>query len=202
MSAFVSGAKVGAREGVPLLRRTADQAPPSDEGHISQTFCSNILRRLGKASIAGVFSGALTQIYMLALFICCLLGAIAVWHVYLAFALTGEESGAVPSVDGKPVFVPSRRMTFLVAAALLLFASLVAAMAGSITVNVRGELLVGASYALAAGMFARAVGDLEYVGFFKRVRGTKFATLDTFLYSPVCLLLAVAVAALAAGRDK
>jgi hypothetical protein len=38
------------------------------------------------------------------------------------------------------------------------------------------------------------VGEFKYVGFFKRVRGTRFATLDTLVYSPLCLLLAAGVA--------
>jgi hypothetical protein len=51
------------------------------------------------------------------------------------------------------------------------------------------------SYALALGLLARAMGDFNYVGFFKRVRGTRFARMDTLLYSPLCLALAVGVAA-------
>jgi hypothetical protein len=53
------------------------------------------------------------------------------------------------------------------------------------------------SYLLALGLLARAVGEFRYVGFFKRVRGSRFARLDTLIYSPVCLLLAVGVALVA-----
>ena len=35
------------------------------------------------------------------------------------------------------------------------------------------------------------------LGLFKRVRGSKFATLDTWVYSPLCLLLAAGVASVA-----
>ena len=56
------------------------------------------------------------------------------------------------------------------------------------------------SYALAAGLLARAVGEFKYVGFFKRVRGSRFARLDTLLYSPLCLLLSAGVAAVAFSR--
>lgn len=37
----------------------------------------------------------------------------------------------------------------------------------------------------------RAIGDLKYVGFFKRIKTTKFARLDTKYYSPLCLLIGV-----------
>ena len=58
-------------------------------------------------------------------------------------------------------------------------------------------LLSAASYALALGLLARAIGEFKYVGFFKRVRGSRFATLDTFVFSPLCLLLSAGVAAIA-----
>jgi hypothetical protein len=56
------------------------------------------------------------------------------------------------------------------------------------------DVLSWLSYALALGLAARAVGEFKYVGFFKRVRGSRFATLDTWIYSPLCLLLAAGVA--------
>ena len=44
---------------------------------------------------------------------------------------------------------------------------------------------------VAAAFLARAVGDFNYVGFFKRRKGTAFAALDTRLYSPLALALGV-----------
>ena len=43
-----------------------------------------------------------------------------------------------------------------------------------------------------AGIFLlRAIGEFRFVGFFKKVKGTKFATLDTKYYSPLCLILSI-----------
>jgi hypothetical protein len=122
--------------------------------------------------------------------VCAAFLVLAGWHVYMAVTprVGSSESGAVPSVGGKALFVPSRRATLAVAVVLLLFAGLVAATAG----------LAWMSYALALGLLARAIGEFKYVGFFKRVRGSRFATLDTFVYSPLCLLLAAGVAIVAA----
>jgi Protein of unknown function (DUF3995) len=47
---------------------------------------------------------------------------------------------------------------------------------------------------LALGLLLRAVGDFRYVGFFKSVRDSRFATMDTWCYSPVCLALSMGVA--------
>ena len=53
--------------------------------------------------------------------------------------------------------------------------------------------------ALAFVFIGRAIGDMRYVGFFKRVRGTRFARLDTRVYSPLCLALGAASALIAAA---
>ncbi|WKN30322.1 DUF3995 domain-containing protein [Porifericola rhodea] len=37
----------------------------------------------------------------------------------------------------------------------------------------------------------RALGDFKYVGFFKQIRSTEFASLDTIFYSPLCMLVAL-----------
>jgi hypothetical protein len=123
--------------------------------------------------------------------------ALSLWHVRMAVSPSSGESGAMPSVSGKPLFVPSARATWAVAVVLLLFACLVAAMAGLLEVGIPRRALSWLCYALALGLFARAIGEFKYVGFFKRVRGTRFARLDTLVYSPLCLLLALGVALVA-----
>lgn len=55
---------------------------------------------------------------------------LALWHIRMALGSMSGESGAVPSVDGKPLFQPSRRATLAVAVVLFIFAGLVAGAAG------------------------------------------------------------------------
>lgn len=123
--------------------------------------------------------------------------ALGLWHFYMAAFGTGGNGGAVPSKDGKPLFVPSTRSTVAVGVVLVLFALLVAATGGLLSIGLPARLLSWLCYALALGLFARAVGDFKYVGFFKKVRDSRFATMDTMLYSPLCLLLSAGVAAVA-----
>ena len=134
---------------------------------------------------------------LLPLAVCLAFVGLALWHFYMALVAASGVTGAVPSVEGKPVFVPTRRATVGVGVVLLLFAVLVAGTGGMVSVGLPAVALSWLSYALAFGLLARAIGEFRYVGFFKRVRGTKFARLDTLLYSPLCLLLAVAVALVA-----
>ena len=122
---------------------------------------------------------------------------LAAWHFVMAAMPSRSNSGAVPSVGGKALFTPSRASTVAVGALLLLFAALLAATAGIVQTGLSRNVLAGLSYALAAGLLARGIGDFKYLGLFKRVRGSKFATLDSVVYSPLCLLLALGVATLA-----
>jgi hypothetical protein len=124
---------------------------------------------------------------------------LALWHIRMAFGSLSGESVGVPSIDGKPLFVPSRASTLLVALFLLACAGLVAVTSGLVQLGVPARVPVWACCALALGLFARAVGEFRYVGFFKRVRGSRFARLDTMVYSPLCLVLAVGVAVVAFG---
>ncbi|MEO8856630.1 MAG: DUF3995 domain-containing protein, partial [Burkholderiaceae bacterium] len=122
---------------------------------------------------------------------------LAAWHVRMALSPRTARGIAVPSLAGRPLFVPSTRATLAVAILLLVFAVLVAAAAGILAVGVPLRVLGWLCYALALGLLARAVGDFTYVGLFKRVRSSAFARLDTQIFSPLCLGLAVAVAVIA-----
>lgn len=126
---------------------------------------------------------------------------LGLWHFYMASGSLPGESGAVPSADGKPVFVPSKPSTIAVGMVLCLLAGLVAATSGAIPSALPKTALKWLSFALAFGLLARAVGEFKYVGFFKKVRGSRFATIDTLFYSPLCLALAAGVAYIAIRSD-
>ena len=139
----------------------------------------------------------------LPIIVCAIFAILALWHFVMALKLSGASgrampSAAVPSVNGVPVFVPSAMATIGVGIVLLLFSALVAEMAGFLSIGIPGVMLTWLSYGLALGLLARAIGEFKYVGFFKRVRRSAFATMDTFVYSPLCLLLSASVAWIAA----
>lgn len=125
--------------------------------------------------------------------------ALGAFHVAWVFGAR-NAAAAVPEVNGKPAFRPGPIATLLVAAALFACAALVAAVAGWLELPIPGAWLKGLSYALAAAFFLRAIGDFRLVGFFKRVRGTRFARNDSRYFSPLCLAIAIAVLALTLQR--
>ena len=137
----------------------------------------------------------------LPIIVCSTFIVLALWHFYMAVRSHPGFAAAVPGVDGKPLFMPTKKMTIAVGVALLLFTLLVAATAGLLLPGVPEMLLTWLCYALALALFARAIGDFKYVGFFKRVRDSRFAGLDTLLCLPLCLLLAVDVVAIALQRS-
>ena len=132
-----------------------------------------------------------------ALAVCSVLTIIAAVHLYWAAGGTTWKAGAIPSRNGVPVLSPSSEVTALVGVALLGTAAVVGSTAGLLPRFLPTGLLRGASAVLALVFAVRAVGEFHYVGFFKRVRGSVFAGRDTYLYSPLCLLLAVLIALVA-----
>jgi hypothetical protein len=129
-----------------------------------------------------------------------LLAAAAV-HVYWAAGGKAGKAAAVPTAAGRAVIKPSVMSTAMVAAGLCGVAALVALRIGWLELPgfASDHLLVRIAVWLMAGVFAlRAIGDFRYVGFFKRVRDSKFARLDTMAYSPLCAALAVLIGIAAA----
>jgi len=110
-------------------------------------------------------------------------------HFYWALGRAGGtgNSAAIPEIDGVPAFKPSKAATAAVGLLLLATAAIV-------LLQVR--LLISGA---AAVLVLRAIGDFRLVGFFKRVRDSRFARLDTLLYSPLCLALGAALAIQAAS---
>jgi Protein of unknown function (DUF3995) len=124
---------------------------------------------------------------MLAPLTAAVFGFLALLHFYWAWRGVSGNNAAIPQVNGAPAFKPSKTATAAVGLVLLGTAAIV-------LMDV--TLLVAAA---AAVMILRAIGDFRLVGFFKRVRGSRFARMDTLLYSPLCLALGAALALQAAG---
>lgn len=119
-----------------------------------------------------------------------LIGAI---HLYWAAKGPMDLVAVIPEKDGKPLFHPSRIGTVAVAVGLVLAGILVAEQAAGLKhLVMAGAMRIGC-WLLAAILIARAIGDFRYVGLFKTARTTAFGYCDTAAYTPLCLLLGIAV---------
>lgn len=112
------------------------------------------------------------------------LGAV---HVYWAAGGRRGLAAAVPERNGRPRFRPGPLLTLGVAAGLFGLSALAWSLAPSgpgFPAFLR-PLSPYLGAAAAAGFLLRTVGDLGDVGVLKRRRGTRFATWDDRLYSPL-----------------
>jgi len=124
-----------------------------------------------------------------------ILGAL---HVYWASGGRWGTAVAVPTRDGQPHFAPGIASTLTVAA-LLWAAALV--LLGRL--GLWGRWLPrwpfdAGTWTLVVVFGGRVVGDFRWFGLFKRTTGTRFAWWDTWLYVPLCALLALAALLVAA----
>ena len=115
-------------------------------------------------------------------------------HIYWAFGGKSGTAAVVPTVNGRPSISPSTGATLTVALLLAVAASLVV---GTVADWDPRPLFRLGSAGVGVVLLARAIGERRYIGFFKRVRDTPFARRDTFVYSPLCLLLSAGILAAA-----
>lgn len=121
-------------------------------------------------------------------------------HFYWAAGGGSALDGFVPTDAGRPVLTPGPLASIAVGVALLAAALVVACRAGLLCAGLPAWMARIGIWVLAAVFAGRAVGDFRYVGFFKRVRDTRFARRDTRLFSPLCAVIAVATAAIGLGE--
>ena len=102
-------------------------------------------------------------------------------HLYWAATDSLPVEAVLPHEDGLPLLEPEPAVT-VATGVLMWVAELIVVLPGT-------YLKLG----LAALLFLRSLGELHYIGFFKKVRGSRYARLDTWVYSPLCLVQAVAI---------
>jgi hypothetical protein len=132
---------------------------------------------------------------LLALALAIVFSALAAIHFYWALGGTAGKSAATPPISS--TYAPSSLGMLGVALYLLVSAAVLLSVSGAIVLPLSPRIRIGFSYMLALSLLLRAIGDFRFIGFFKRVQGTRFAQCDTFLLSPLALVLAISVFVLA-----
>lgn len=123
-------------------------------------------------------------------------GALSLLHLYWAAGGRFGGGAVVPTVGGRRTFDPSPFGTILVAIALLVAMLIVLGRLGLLGEAIPRRVFRWGTCGIAVVFLLRAVGDFRLVGFFKRVSDTPFAHWDTWLFSPLCLAVAVVTFAL------
>jgi hypothetical protein len=117
-----------------------------------------------------------------------LLGAL---HFYWAAGGRWGKRVAIPQRGAEPLFHAGAGPTLGVGVLLMAAAVVAAGRLRSWEIPAINTLTLWGNWLLAVVFALRAIGDFRWAGFFKRVRGTPFAEMDTRLYSPLCLLLSM-----------
>jgi hypothetical protein len=118
--------------------------------------------------------------------------SIAVLHFYWAVGGRWAIEAVVPTNEnGKPVLKTSVAACLVVGVGLFAFALYYLIAAGIIDFILSGFILTALGWLLPSIFFLRAIGDFNYVGFTKKIKGTTFARLDTLYFAPLCLLIAL-----------
>ena len=117
---------------------------------------------------------------------------LSLFHIYWATGGSFGGASAVPTVGGERTFNPSPFGTVLVAVALFAAMLTVLGQIGFLGETIPRWIFRLATFGIAALFFLRAIGDFKLMGFFKQASDSGFAFWDTFLFSPLCLFIAVA----------
>jgi len=101
-------------------------------------------------------------------------------------------AAALPTKEnGDRVLNPTKMDSAIVGFGLILFASFYFIKSSVIPVAMPAVLLMYGGWVICLIFLLRAIGDFRYIGFFKKVKGTVFARMDTRYYSPLCLGMSI-----------
>ncbi|RIV31377.1 DUF3995 domain-containing protein [Flagellimonas lutimaris] len=107
----------------------------------------------------------------------------------------GGKFGFVESLptkeNGERVLNPKKIDSAIVGIGLIAFGFFYVLKSGLIEYNLPEWIIKYGSWIIPIIFLLRAVGEFKYVGFFKSVRKTDFAKLDTKLFSPLCLIIGI-----------
>lgn len=115
-------------------------------------------------------------------------GLLSVFHVIGAFG-AWRSLAVIPTIPGEPAHYPAP-LSWLGVAGMLALASLVILARGDVLL--RGMPTFFSTFAcvvLGAVLVWRTIGEFRFFGLFRSVTGTSFAYWDTWLYTPLCLVL-------------
>jgi Protein of unknown function (DUF3995) len=128
-----------------------------------------------------------TAIYLLNGFI---LLAISALHLYWAAGGKKALAASIPvGSAGETIMRPGLVACLVVAVGLACFAWLFFSGGFTSRLGLPPGIQSAGLWLMAAIFTLRAIGDFRYVGFFKRIKNTGFAQMDTRWYAPLCAWL-------------
>ncbi|MFZ1808473.1 MAG: DUF3995 domain-containing protein [Cyclobacteriaceae bacterium] len=114
--------------------------------------------------------------------------------IHFNWVLGGRWSwdAALPTKEsGERVLNPGKVASLIVGIGLVVFALFYLLRGGFVSWSVPMWVLEYGSWIVPVLFLLRAIGDFKYVGFFKKIKETRFGVWDTRLFAPLCLAIAL-----------
>ncbi len=117
---------------------------------------------------------------------------LSILHFYWACGGKRWYDDVLPtSSNGLHKMQPGTGAGLVVAFGLLLLALITAGNHGLFDTYIRRKYFRYGALIIAIIFLLRAIGDFKFIGFFKKVRLTRFGINDTQFFSPLCLFIAL-----------
>ncbi len=117
---------------------------------------------------------------------------LGILHFYWAGGGVFGFSQSLPTNErGERILHPRKIESALVGTGLILFGIYYLMRSGLFKCDLPVWTLTYVGWIIPSIFLLRSIGDFKYIGFFKKVRNTKFAKLDSKFFSPLCLLIAL-----------
>lgn len=101
----------------------------------------------------------------------------------------GYASSLPADENGNVLLAPGIIDCIIVAIILLVFAFVYIFTLDHRKPKIFNYLIIFGQWVIPMLFLIRAIGDFKYVGFFKQVTTTEFAYMDTYYFTPLCLLI-------------
>ena len=125
------------------------------------------------------------QILLAAIFI-----TIGIIHFYWVYGGTWGFRTALPTKEnGECVLNPRKIDSAIVGLGLLSFGLFYVIKTDLFKIQIPSWIMLYGGWIIPSIFIIRAIGDFNYVGFFKKIKNTDFGRSDTKLFSPLCLII-------------
>jgi hypothetical protein len=113
-------------------------------------------------------------------------------HFYWAIGGKKGKENAIPvNINNEKIIRPTIISTLFVGIILLLFGFINIIKTKIINITLPEIVENYCLWVIVVLFLLRAIGDFKYIGFFKRIKNTKFSIMDTKIYSPLCLIVGI-----------
>jgi hypothetical protein len=113
-------------------------------------------------------------------------------HIWWGFGGEWGKDAAIPTKNHNiKIMSPGSLPTFIIALGLLALGAFILVKAKFLNISIPPFFDKYGLWIIAIIFLLRTIGEFKYVGFFKKIKQTKFAKNDTKYYSPLCLTIVI-----------